>query len=334
MLKLLGAAALVTAVCAPATARPLNYLRQSSVDISASGCLQQCSSESIDRAIHFTHGDIGGFIYYDPSPTLTTLDHTSQYSGLDASGNYSTMTFAATGRADVGEGSLKSSINASIINPFYSEENAPFITEFLDDQGSYIGQELTDGGVPSFFAASSLAAMRDQLAVAGAANLSQVRFTLSLDGTISHNSLDGVEIQAQLLEDRFDRYDTLNVFSSAGDFDQTFTSGVYDVINGKVDFGFTVASSIFYNLMQMGDNTLDRSASVDFGNTLKIVAVSGFDSVGQAVTITSATGSNGFAYQVASAGAVPEPTTWALMLAGFGMVGHALRRRPRVSYAR
>lgn len=30
--------------------------------------------------------------------------------------------------------------------------------------------------------------------------------------------------------------------------------------------------------------------------------------------------------------AIPEPSTWALMLAGFGMVGYALRRR-RVAYA-
>lgn len=29
-------------------------------------------------------------------------------------------------------------------------------------------------------------------------------------------------------------------------------------------------------------------------------------------------------------GAVPEPSTWAMMIAGFGMVGGALRRRPRV----
>ncbi len=32
--------------------------------------------------------------------------------------------------------------------------------------------------------------------------------------------------------------------------------------------------------------------------------------------------------------AIPEPSTWALMLAGFGMVGYAMRRRrPRVVYA-
>ena len=30
-------------------------------------------------------------------------------------------------------------------------------------------------------------------------------------------------------------------------------------------------------------------------------------------------------------GAVPEPATWAMMIAGFGAMGFALRRRPKVS---
>ena len=31
------------------------------------------------------------------------------------------------------------------------------------------------------------------------------------------------------------------------------------------------------------------------------------------------------------AGAVPEPATWAMMIAGFGMVGFAMRRSQKVS---
>nr|WP_240047570.1 PEPxxWA-CTERM sorting domain-containing protein [Sphingomonas panacisoli] len=32
-----------------------------------------------------------------------------------------------------------------------------------------------------------------------------------------------------------------------------------------------------------------------------------------------------------AAGAVPEPATWAMMLAGFGAIGFAMRRRPKVA---
>lgn len=35
----------------------------------------------------------------------------------------------------------------------------------------------------------------------------------------------------------------------------------------------------------------------------------------------------------AAAGAVPEPTSWAMMIAGFGVVGGAMRRRQKVSVA-
>ncbi len=45
-----------------------------------------------------------------------------------------------------------------------------------------------------------------------------------------------------------------------------------------------------------------------------------------------------YVFRVDALGAVPEPSTWAMMLFGFGAVGFAMRRRkskasPRVSYA-
>ena len=121
MFKLLSAAALFAAVCTPKTAQASDYLRQSTVRVAGFGCVQQCSDVTIEQALHFTYGEVGDFIYHDPSPTLTTLNHTSHYSGLDESGNYSTMTFAASGRADVGAGALKSAISGSITNPFFSQ---------------------------------------------------------------------------------------------------------------------------------------------------------------------------------------------------------------------
>lgn len=48
------------------------------------------------------------------------------------------------------------------------------------------------------------------------------------------------------------------------------------------------------------------------------------------ITSTKPTGVSGNAYLAA---AVPEPGAWSLMLAGFGVVGAALRRRPRAARA-
>lgn len=38
-------------------------------------------------------------------------------------------------------------------------------------------------------------------------------------------------------------------------------------------------------------------------------------------------------YEFTQAAVVPEPATWALMLAGFGMIGYSLRRRAKLLYA-
>jgi hypothetical protein len=40
-----------------------------------------------------------------------------------------------------------------------------------------------------------------------------------------------------------------------------------------------------------------------------------------------ATFGNITSYQIADAGAVPEPASWAMLIAGFGLVGVKLRRR-------
>jgi ABC-type amino acid transport substrate-binding protein len=39
----------------------------------------------------------------------------------------------------------------------------------------------------------------------------------------------------------------------------------------------------------------------------------------------------GFGIRLDTAGSVPEPATWAMMLVGFGAVGFSMRRRPKVS---
>lgn len=51
----------------------------------------------------------------------------------------------------------------------------------------------------------------------------------------------------------------------------------------------------------------------------------------RSVSVAPQTGSPHEYFSIA--GYVPEPSTWALMLAGFAMTAYTLRRRPRLSYA-
>ncbi len=69
----------------------------------------------------------------------------------------------------------------------------------------------------------------------------------------------------------------------------------------------------FCNWTAVGINFAGIARSIDFGGTANQVA---FDDI----TFGSAT-----------PGGVPEPAAWAMMLAGFGLVGGAMRRRQKVS---
>jgi len=62
-----------------------------------------------------------------------------------------------------------------------------------------------------------------------------------------------------------------------------------------------------------------------------------FSGTGQSVVVTGGAGNIGWDDVTLTTGAVPEPATWAMMIAGFGMVGFSLRSRRkhsvRVTYA-
>lgn len=47
--------------------------------------------------------------------------------------------------------------------------------------------------------------------------------------------------------------------------------------------------------------------------------------------VPSTFGSGGYVVEYSLTGVIPEPTTWALMMAGFGLAGGALRRRQKVA---
>jgi Domain of unknown function (DUF4082)/PEP-CTERM motif len=77
--------------------------------------------------------------------------------------------------------------------------------------------------------------------------------------------------------------------------------------------------------------TVDPSISI--GSTASLYRYQGDNILrkpGSSVGYTVYAGPN---FLTAASGAVPEPANWALMLAGFGVVGAALRRRHRVAVA-
>lgn len=73
-------------------------------------------------------------------------------------------------------------------------------------------------------------------------------------------------------------------------------------------------SGDFCNFTPVGVSFAGTAMSANFNGT---AGQTGFDNI----TIGSAQ----------AGGAVPEPATWAMMLIGFGAVGYAMRRRPRVA---
>jgi hypothetical protein len=108
------------------------------------------------------------------------------------------------------------------------------------------------------------------------------------------------------------------------------TVNVYDGIGGTGNILASLALDAQHNVGCTGDPTGDfcnftsvgvefagLAKSIDFGGT---AGYTGFDNI----TFGSAT----------PGGAVPEPGTWAMMLAGFGLVGCVVRRRvTTVAYA-
>jgi hypothetical protein len=138
-------------------------------------------------------------------------------------------------------------------------------------------------------------------------------------------------------------------------------SGLTGTLNGTIDFssvlGATIDQSIA-NFFTFNDGTghnyefsLDsvtttaytNTPGVSTGFTLYLLGATGDAVKGYASTPTSLTlvfGNTGTsAYSAAATLAVPpapipsvpEPATWALTLVGFGAMGAAMRRRPRVS---
>lgn len=110
---------------------------------------------------------------------------------------------------------------------------------------------------------------------------------------------------------------------------------------GNDDPGFTVAGDlallrIFLGATQVGQATVVMNRDDLANQTISILGTS-FNRATFFFTNASLTPINlievvdNITYDAAAVAAVPEPGTWAMMLAGFGIVGGAMRRRQRTS---
>lgn len=130
-------------------------------------------------------------------------------------------------------------------------------------------------------------------------------------GNVLNNSTDGVDSQKDALA-------ALGFDTSGFDFNSFFkidSLGGADVTSPPAPLmtGTTIFGIHFGGGSVLGNATAFYKFDAGTGTT----------------TIPFATnGSSGWVlYQTGGAGAVPEPATWAMMIAGFGLVGATMRRR-------
>ena len=96
--------------------------------------------------------------------------------------------------------------------------------------------------------------------------------------------------------------------------------------------GFTTTLTVFSGLTNLGSVTVTANMNDFVDQFIGLSSVTSFDrvTISYGNTTTLYTFIDDFRLGAAATGAVPEPSTWAMMLLGFGGVGVALRRRRKV----
>lgn len=120
-------------------------------------------------------------------------------------------------------------------------------------------------------------------------------------------------------------------------FLRTGASSTFSFADGVHGFGWDIRSSGFRNLdvtLIFDDGSRQALNQLSLNPTFKFFGLTA-DKAITAVTLTAATTTlvyiDEMTFGDAAVAAVPEPASWAMMIAGFGLAGAALRRRERVA---
>lgn len=273
---------------------------------------------------------------YDPA-TPVTINGNREYVLTDALGQTQLTTFSYTATSSSEFGALHVSASVAVSNP---QERGDRPVYAIYDGNGYAVQP---GGVPDGYNVRAYASVFDTVQV-GRGDVTQVQFQLALDGSL--NGLTEAQRtifmpSASVQLDQRDNGVWSNVFfqgsqpsyDSASDtwamgstaLNTTFWSNSFTVTAGQAMVQFELwANAEVSALSGYGLTGGSFAALADFSNTVRVVGVRGFNAMGEEVALGQVIGESGTVYALAP---VPEPASWAMMLAGAaGMFGLTRRR--------
>lgn len=241
--------------------------------------------------------------------------------------------------------------DAATTGGFGATQVSAFVSADLGVLKASSGVSTTDH---VFASASTYGFVGDGVTVSGLGDEgANLVFRVALNGSLSAEAAQATQFSADTAMSEF--YGQVDLSSTRGlgstarrsGCVRGLTSGI-SVCNGDFDYGVSTAELVddvmlvaihvwngdVLNIgLQLHTSSLGHTpigfanTGADFAHTMYWDGLV-FDDASRNVVLTSA---SGFDYRYSAfpdtGGAVPEPATWALMIAGFGLAGSALRRR-------